>query len=547
VEVLPDPLWFKDAVFYELHARSFFDSDNNGKGDFAGMAMRLDYVRDLGIDCIWVQPFYPSPLLDDGYDISDFCGIHTDFGSLDDFRKLIEAAHERGLRVLIDLIMNHCSDAHPWFQEARHDRNSAKREYFAWSDDPTRYSEARVIFIDTQPSNWTFDEVAQQYFWHRFFEHQPDLNYDHPAIWDEMFRIARFWLDLGIDGFRCDAIPYLYEREGTNCENLPETHEFLRAFRAMIDREYPGRLILAEANQWPNDVVHYFGTEHQPEFHMGFHFPVMPRLFLSLKREEPSSIIDILRATPEIPPDTQWCVFLRNHDELTLEMVTEEEREEMWREYAPEPRMRSNLGIRRRLAPLVDNDRSQLELLNALLFSLPGSPIIYYGDEIGMGDNIWLRDRNGVRTPMQWSADENAGFSTAHPGVLFAPVIDDSEYSYRTVNVANQEKNPTSLLNWTRRMIQTRKKVRGFGRGTFTILDVDNPHILVFERKYENEHIVCVFNFSRALQSVRIPIRVPGPTPVRDLIGGSTLHDARARLKYQLTLGPRGYAWLLVG
>jgi maltose alpha-D-glucosyltransferase/alpha-amylase len=542
-----DPLWYKDAVFYELHARSFYDSDNNGKGDFAGMAMRLDYVRDLGVDCIWIQPFYPSPLLDDGYDIADFTGIHPDFGTLDDFRKLVEAAHERGLKVLVDLIMNHCSDTHPWFQEARHSRDSPKRDYFVWSDDPTRYSDARIIFIDTQPSNWTFDEVAQQYFWHRFFEHQPDINYDNPAIWDEMFRIGRFWLDLGIDGFRCDAIPYLYERENTNCENLPETHEFLRAFRAMIDREYPGKLLLAEANQWPSDVVHYFGTEHQPEFQMGFHFPVMPRLFMSLKREEPSSVIQILRATPEIPPETQWCIFLRNHDELTLEMVTEDEREDMWREYAPEPRMRCNLGIRRRLAPLVDNDRAQLELLNALLFSLPGSPIVYYGDEIGMGDNIWLRDRNGVRTPMQWSAEENAGFSSAHPGVLFAPVIDESEYSYRTVNVANQDRNPTSLLNWMRRVITIRKQTKVFGRGSFTILDLDNPHIFAFERCFEGERVVCAFNFSRAMQSVGLPLSVGQRTPVQDMIGGSKLHDARTRGKYQFTLGPRGYAWLRIG
>ena len=542
-----DPLWYKDAVFYELHPRSFFDSDNNGKGDFAGMAMRLDYVRDLGVDCIWVQPFYPSPLLDDGYDISDFCGVHADFGTLDDFRKLVEEAHQRGLKVLVDFIMNHASSDHPWFQEARHNRDSPKRDYFVWSDDPTRYSDARVIFIDTEPSNWTFDEVAQQYYWHRFFHHQPDLNYDNPAIWEEMIRVARFWLDVGIDGFRCDAIPYLYEREGTNCENLPETHEFLRAFRAFMDAEYPGKLMLAEANQWPHDVVHYFGTEHEPEFQMGFHFPVMPRLFLSLRREEPSSIINILRATPEIPTGTQWCTFLRNHDELTLEMVTEEEREEMWREYAPEPRMKSNLGIRRRLAPLLNNDRYQLELLNALLFSLPGSPIVYYGDEIGMGDNIWLRDRNGVRTAMQWSAETNAGFSDAHTGVLFSPLIDDGEFSYRTVNVANQNSNPTSLLSWTRNIIRIRKTVRAFGRGSFTILDSDNPHVLAYERAYEDERILCVFNFSRALQTTKLPVRVENRTGVADLIGGSTLHSISPRQRYQFTLGPRGYAWLKLG
>lgn len=542
-----DPLWFKDAVFYEMHARSFFDSDNNGKGDFAGLASRLDYVRDLGIDCIWIQPFYPSPLLDDGYDIADFCAIHPDFGTLDDFRRLVDEAHARGLKVLIDLIMNHSSDQHAWFQEARQDRNSPKRDYYVWTDDPSQYSETRIIFLDTEVSNWTFDEVAGQYFWHRFFHHQPDLNYDNPAIWDEMMRIGRFWLDFGIDGFRCDAIPYLYEREGTNCENLPETHEFLRAFRAMVDREYPGTLLLAEANQWPHDVIHYYGTEHQPEFQMNFHFPVMPRLFMSLKRENPGSIIDILKATPEIHPDNQWCIFLRNHDELTLEMVTPDEREEMWRDYAPEYRMRSNLGIRRRLAPLVDNDRAQLELLNALLFSLPGSPIIYYGDEIGMGDNILLRDRNGVRTAMQWNGELNAGFSQAAPEQLYAPLIDEGEFSYRTVNVENQQKNPTSLLNWTRRMIELRRQHRVFGRGTFEIIEVKNPHVFVFAREFEGQRVVCLFNFARSMQSVSVPVHVTERTDVTDLIGGSSLHPASARKPYQVTLGPRGYAWLQIG
>ena len=542
-----DPLWFKDAVFYEMHARSFFDSDNNGKGDFVGMASRLDYVRDLGIDCIWIQPFYPSPLLDDGYDIADFVAIHPDFGTIDDFRRLVEAAHERGLKVLVDLIMNHTSDQHAWFQEARADRNSPKRDYYVWSDDPTKYSETRIIFLDTEPSNWTFDEIAQQYYWHRFFSHQPDLNFDNPAIWDEMMRIGRFWLDLGIDGFRCDAIPYLYEREGTNCENLAETHEFLRAFRAMIDREYPGTLLLAEANQWPHDVVHYYGTEHQPEFQMNFHFPVMPRLFLSLKRENPASIVEILRATPDIAPDTQWCIFLRNHDELTLEMVTPDEREEMWRDYAPEHRMRSNLGIRRRLAPLVDNDRAQLELLNALLFSLPGSPIIYYGDEIGMGDNIWLRDRNGVRTAMQWSGEENAGFSKASAEHLFAPLIDESEFSYRAVNVANQEKNPTSLLNWTKRIIALRKQYKVFGRGSCTFLEIENDHILAFERLYEGTRILCVYNFASSLQSAVVPITVDGEVSVTDLVGGSSLHSLKREGGYPVMLGPRGFAWLKIG
>ena len=502
-----DPLWFKDAIFYELHARSFYDADGDGKGDFAGMAQKMEYVKDLGIDCIWIQPMYPSPLLDDGYDISDFTAIHPDFGSIDHFKGLVDAAHAHGIRVITDLVMNHCSSLHPWFQEARADRNSPKRDYFVWTDDPSLYEEARVIFIDTEPSNWTFDEVAGQYYWHRFYAHQPDLNYDNPAIWDEMFNVARFWLNLGLDGFRCDAIPYLYERPGTNCENLPETHVFLQALRKMIDEEYPGRILLAEANQWPRDVIHYFGTPENPEFHMGFHFPVMPRIFLSAEREEPSSIIEIMQDTPPIPDNTQWCMFLRNHDELTLEMVTEEERQEMWNAYAPIPRCRCNLGIRRRLAPLLDNDPTLIRMLNALTYSLPGSPIIYYGDEIGMGDNIWLFDRNGVRTPMQWSGEVNAGFSHAPPESLYLPLIDHDMYTYRHVNVEAQRNDPNSLLNWTKHILAVRKEHQVFGRGAFHFLPSSNPQVLAFERCLGDEHVICLYNFSRRAQAVELQER----------------------------------------
>ena len=532
-----DPLWYKDAIFYELHARSFFDSDGDGKGDFAGMAQKLSYVRDLGIDCIWVQPMYPSPLLDDGYDISDFCAIHPDFGQVADFQALIDEAHRLGLKVISDFVMNHCSSAHRWFVEARADRESSYRDFFVWTDDPATYQEARVIFIDTLDSNWTFDEVAGQYYWHRFFPHQPDLNYDNPKVWEEMFAAARFWLDMGLDGFRCDAIPYLYEREGTNCENLDETHVFLRALRAMIDREYPGRILLAEANQWPEDVVHYYGTEEEPEFQMGFHFPVMPRIFLSVKREEPSAIVEIMRATPETPPGAQWCVFLRNHDELTLEMVTEDERQELWGDYAPEPRMRCNLGIRRRLAPLVDNDPAVLRLLNALMFSLPGSPIVYYGDEIGMGDNIWLFDRNGVRTPMQWDAETNAGFSAGPTESLFLPLIDDDVFTYRTVNVAAQENDPASLLRWMRNTIAIRRQHPVFGRGACTFLVDSNLRVLSYERAGEGERVVCLFNFSTSAQVVELPGETAGSI---DLLSGRS-----TPLGEPILIEPRGARWLL--
>lgn len=540
---LDDPLWFKDAVFYEVPVRSFFDSNGDGKGDFRGLAQKLDYIRDLGVDCIWVLPMYPSPNLDDGYDIADFGRIHPDYGTVADFISFVDAAHARGLKVVADLVLNHTSDQHQWFQEARHDPESPRRDYYVWSDDPTRYSGARIIFIDTETSNWTFDPVANQYFWHRFFYHQPDLNYDNPALHEEMLEVARFWLNFGLDGFRCDAVPYLYEREGTNCENLPETHAYLQKLRKMVDTEYPGRILLAEANQWPEDVVEYFGTESDPEFQMGFHFPVMPRLYMAMSREDRAPIIDILRRTPDIRADCQWGTFLRNHDELTLEMVTLDEREYMWNVYAPSPRMKSNLGIRRRLAPLMGNSRPAIELINALMLSLPGSPCIYYGDEIGMGDNIWLRDRNGVRTPMQWSADRNAGFSMAND--LWAPVINDPVYGYEHVNVADQTVLPSSLLNWTRRILAIRRQHRAFGRGSIEFILPENPSILVYIRSWESDTMLCVANLSNKVQSVRLDLSSLVGTTLVEVFGGSEFPPVTEE-PYPLVLAPLGYYWFEV-
>lgn len=540
---LDDSLWFKDAVFYEVPVRSFFDSNGDGKGDFVGVAQKLDYIRDLGVDCIWIQPMYPSPLLDDGYDISDFKLIHPDLGNVNDFILLVDAAHARGLKVVADLVLNHCSDQHAWFQEARKSQDSPTRGYFVWTDDPTKYSGARIIFLDTEVSNWTFDSAAGQYFWHRFFHHQPDLNYDNEQLQEEMLDVARFWLNFGLDGFRCDAVPYLYEREGTNCENLPETHAFLQRLRKMVDTEFPGKILLAEANQWPEDVVEYFGTAENPEFQMGFHFPVMPRLFMAMSRQDRAPIIDILRRTPDIRPDCQWGTFLRNHDELTLEMVTLDEREYMWNVYAPNPRMKSNLGIRRRLAPLMENNRGAIELINAMMLSLPGSPCIYYGDEIGMGDNIWLRDRNGVRTPMQWSADRNAGFSMAN--ALWAPVINDPVYGYEHVNVADQEGLPSSLLNWTRRILDIRRRHRAFGRGDLEFILPDNPAILIYRRTWEEDSMLCVCNLSDRVQSVAVDLSSLRGSSLIEAFGGTEfppITDA----PYQLVLAPLGYYWFEV-
>jgi len=538
----PDALWYKDAIFYEAPVKSFADSNQDGIGDFRGMATHLDYIRDLGIDCIWLLPMYPSPLNDDGYDIAEFTSVHPDFGSLEDFKMFVDLAHEKGLRVVADLVMNHTSDQHPWFQEARSDANSPKRDYYVWSDEATRYPDARIIFTDTEISNWSYDPVAKQYFWHRFFHHQPDLNYDNPLVWDEMLNVTRFWLDLGLDGFRCDAVPYLFERDGTNCENLPETHEFLRALRHMIDTEYPGRVLLAEANQWPSDVVQYFGTEEQPEFHMAFHFPLMPRMFMAMRRESRTPIVEIMQQTPEIPPTFQWAIFLRNHDELTLEMVTDAERDYMYYEYAKETRMRINLGIRRRLAPLLDNGRRQIELMNSLLLSMPGTPVIYYGDEIGMGDNIYLGDRNGVRTPMQWSGDRNAGFSRADWARLYSPVIMDPVYGYQAVNVEAQERLPTSLLKWMQRMIRVRKRYKAFSRGTLEYLHPENLKVMPYIRRWENETLLCVVNLCRFVQYLELDLHeFDGWHPV-ELIG-ETHFPHIGELPYFLTLGPHAFYW----
>jgi maltose alpha-D-glucosyltransferase/alpha-amylase len=537
-----DETWFKDAIFYEAPVKSFMDSDGDGIGDFAGMIEKLDYIRDLGVDCIWLLPMFPSPLHDDGYDIASFTEIHSDYGTIDDFQNFLDAAHTKGLRVIADLVMNHTSDQHTWFKEARSDPESPYRDYYVWSDDPTKYDGVRIIFTDTEVSNWTFDPVAGQYFWHRFFSHQPDLNYDNPAVWREMFDVVRFWLDMGLDGFRCDAVPYLYEREGTICENLPESHEFLRELRKMVDTEYPGRILLAEANQWPSDVIEYFGTEEAPEFHMAFHFPLMPRMFMAMRQETRTPIVEIMQSTPAIPDSCQWAIFLRNHDELTLEMVTDAERDYMYFEYARDPRMRINVGIRRRLATLLDNGRRQMEMMNSLLLSMPGTPVIYYGDEIGMGDNIYLGDRNGVRTPMQWSIDRNAGFSRADWARLYSPVIMDPVYGYQAVNVEGQTRIPTSLLNWTRRLIAVRKRYRAFGRGSLEFLHPENLRVLAYVRAYENEIILCIVNLSRFVQACELDLSAyKGYRPV-ELIG-ETAFPAIGDLPYFVTLGPHSFYW----
>lgn len=500
-----DKLWYKLATFYQVNVRAFFDSNCDGHGDLAGVTQKLDYFSNLGVDCLWLMPLYPSPLKDDGYDISDFYNIQEVFGTVEDLRILINEAHARGIRIIMDLVMNHTSDQHPWFQIGRADKNSPYYDYYVWSDTMERYQDARIIFLDTLDSNWSWDDVAQQYYWHRFYASQPDLNYDNPAVRQEMQDIMKFWLDLGIDGFRADAVPYLFEREGTNCENLPETHQFLRSLRSFIDHNYPHAILLAEANQWPKDVLAYF--HEGDEFHMGFHFPLMPRIFMSLKQEDRSSLVWIMDQTPPIPDDCQWCTFLRNHDELTLEMVTPEERQWMWEQYAPDPRMRLNLGIRRRLAPLLDNDPQKIRLAFALLFALPGSPIIYNGDEIGMGDNIWLFDRNGVRTPMQWDTSLNAGFSTADPQDLYAPVISEAPYSPAFVNVKDELEDPQSLLLFMRRLVEIRKGKPIFSYGQLDWLRQVNPAIAAFTRSYGNEMIVVLNNLSATSQKIDVPLK----------------------------------------
>jgi maltose alpha-D-glucosyltransferase/alpha-amylase len=535
-----DPLWFKHAVFYEIHIRGFFDGNDDGSGDFRGLIDKLDYLEWLGVDCLWLLPMYESPLRDGGYDISNFFSIHPDYGSVEDFREFVEQAHQRGMRVIADLVMNHTSQDHPWFQESRADSTNAKSDWYVWSDTDERYPEARVIFIDTEPSNWTFDQLRGEYYWHRFFHHQPDLNYDNLQVQEAMLEVLRFWLDLGIDGFRLDAVPYLFERDGTNGENLPETHEYLKRVRAEVDARYPDRLLLAEANQWPEDVVDYFGDGD--ECQMCFHFPVMPRMFMSLRREDATPMYEILDRTPKIPNNSQWGLFLRNHDELTLEMVTDEERDYMYRAYAQDPQARVNVGIRRRLAPLLGNDRTLIEMMNGLLFSMPGTPIIYYGDEIGMGDNIYLGDRNAVRTPMQWNSDRNAGFSDANPQRLFLPVIIDPEYHSQAINVEAQTQNPNSLLWWMRRAIALRQRYKAFGRGSLEILLPDNRKVFAFIRRLGEERILCVFNLSRHVQCAELDLsEFRGAVPVE--LSGNQEFPPIGDLPYFITLGSHGFFW----
>jgi maltose alpha-D-glucosyltransferase/alpha-amylase len=535
-----DPHWYKRAVFYEVLVRGFADSNGDGTGDLKGLVSKLDYLQWLGIDCIWLLPIFQSPLRDGGYDISDYFTILPEFGDLGDFVELVEQAHKRGMRVIADLVMNHTSDQHPWFQASRSDPTGPYGDYYVWSKTDTAYRDARIIFVDTEKSNWTFDPVRGEYYWHRFFGHQPDLNFENPAVQDAMLGTLRFWLELGIDGFRLDAVPYLFEEEGTNCENLPRTHDYLKRVRKEIDRDFPDRVLLAEANQWPADVVQYFGDSD--ECHMAFHFPLMPRIFMSVRREQRYPISEILSQTPAIPDGCQWGIFLRNHDELTLEMVTDEERDYMYTEYAQDPRMKANIGIRRRLAPLLENSRDQMELFTALLLSLPGSPVLYYGDEIGMGDNIWLGDRDGVRTPMQWTPDRNAGFSNCDPGRLYLPVIMDPIYGYQGLNVEAQMRTSTSLLHWTRRMIDTRKRHPTFGAGTFSELGASNPSILAFVREFGDDRVLCVNNLSRFPQPVELDLRrFEGVVPV-EMLGG--MHFPKVgELPYLLTLPGHGFYW----
>ncbi len=538
-----DPLWYKDAVFYEVYVRGFYDSNNDGVGDFRGLTEKLDYLQWLGIDCIWLLPMYPSPLRDGGYDISDYYAILPEYGALEDFKDFLAAAHARGIRVIADLVINHTSDQHPWFQEARSSSDSPKRDWYVWSDTDQKYTGARIIFIDTERSNWTWDDEAHAFYWHRFFRHQPDLNYDNEEVQRAMLDVVSFWLELGIDGFRVDAVPYLFEREGTNCENLPETHAFLRRLRAHVEANYPNCLLLGEANQWPEDVVAYFGSGD--EFQMGYHFPIMPRLFMALRQEDRRPIVEILERTPAIPENCQWGMFLRNHDELTLEMVTDEERDYLYNEYAKDRRMRLNLGIRRRLAPLLDNSRRRTELLHGLLFSLPGSPFLYYGDEIGMGDNIYLGDRDGVRTPMQWSADRNAGFSKADFEQLYFPVISNPLYGYQSVNVEAQRRYDTSLLNWIRQMIHLRRSHQVFSRGSMEFVKPENRKIFSFTRTYKGEAVLCVFNLSQFAQPVELDLQKHRrATPVEML--GETEFPAITDRPYQLALARFGFYWFLL-
>jgi maltose alpha-D-glucosyltransferase / alpha-amylase len=532
--------WYKDSVIYQLHVRTFFDSNGDGIGDFRGLQQKLDYLQELGITSIWLLPFYPSPLRDDGYDIADYTAVHKSYGTLDDFKAFLAAAHERGIRVIIEMVLNHTSDQHPWFQEARSSRDNPRRNWYVWSDTDELYREARIIFVDTELSNWAWDPVSKAYYWHRFFSHQPDLNYDNPEVREAMWHVMKFWLELGVDGFRLDAVPYLVEREGTSCENLPETHEIVRECRRRVDQFFPGKMLLAEANQWPADVCAYFG--HGDEFHMAFHFPLMPRMFMGVKLEDRKPIIEILQRTPEIPQNCQWCIFLRNHDELTLEMVTDMERDYMYDEYARDKTMRINLGIRRRLAPLMDNDRRRIELLTGMLMSLPGTPVLYYGDEVGMGDNIYLGDRNGVRTPMQWDGHWNGGFSSADPERLYAPLISNPVYGYQAVNVDSQKRSEHSLLSWMKRLIQVRKSTQVFSRGTIEFLDPSNHRVLAYVREYGHERVLAVNNLSSTSQAVELNLqKYKGFIPIE--MSGKTIFPRVGDLPYLLTMGPYQFYW----
>jgi maltose alpha-D-glucosyltransferase / alpha-amylase len=535
-----DELWYKEALIYQLHVRAFCDSNGDGIGDFAGLTSKLDYLADLGVNAIWLLPFYPSPLRDDGYDIADYTCVHANYGKLEDFQRFLTEAHNRKLRVIVELVLNHTSDQHPWFQEARSSRESPKRDWYVWSDTDTKYAGVRIIFVDTEMSNWAWDTVSKSYYWHRFFSHQPDLNFDNPAVREAMWQVMRFWLDRGVDGFRLDAVPYLVEREGTACENLPETHEMIKELRRRMDAAYPGKMLLAEANQWPADVRQYFANGD--EFHMAFHFPLMPRMFMAIKLEDRKPIVEILEQTPPIPENCQWTIFLRNHDELTLETVTDIERDYMYDEYAVEKPMRIYLGIRRRLAPLMDNDRRKIELLNGLLMSMPGTPVIYYGDEIGMGDNVYLGDRNGVRTPMQWSSGWNAGFSIADPERLYAPLILNPVFGYQVVNVQSQQRLQHSLLSWMKALIRVRNSTRVFSRGSLEFLRPSNHRVLAYVRQLGPERVLVVNNLSSSAQAVELDLRrFKGDVPIE--MFGRNLFPRIGELPYLLTLAPYQFFW----
>jgi maltose alpha-D-glucosyltransferase/alpha-amylase len=535
-----ETLWYKDAVIYQLHVRTFCDSNGDGIGDFPGLMQKLDYLQELGVNAIWLLPFFPSPLRDDGYDISDYTAVHPSYGTLENFKAFLAAAHDRGMRIIIELVLNHTSDQHSWFQESRSTRDNPKRDWYVWSETDNHYQGVRIIFVDTEMSNWAWDPLSKSYYWHRFFSHQPDLNYDNPAVFEAMWNVMKFWLEIGVDGFRLDAVPYLVEREGTSCENLPETHAIIRELRRRVDQEYPGKMLLAEANQWPSDVRSYFGDSN--EFHMAFHFPLMPRMFMAVQLEDRKPIVEILEQTPQIPENCQWCLFLRNHDELTLEMVTDIERDYMYDAYATDKGMRLNLGIRRRLSPMMDNDRWRIQLLNGMLMSMPGTPIIYYGDEIGMGDNVYLGDRNGVRTPMQWSGGWNAGFSAADPERLYSPLISNPVYGYQAINVESQRRSQHSLLSWMKRLIYVRKSSRVLSRGAIEFLTPSNHRVLAYVRQLGEEKILVVNNLSKSAQAVELDLRqYKGCVPI-EMFGGN-LFPRIGDLYYLLTLGPYQFFW----